>query len=42
MVYRGIIWARQWGEPILETFRQYHPHLLPRIEQGLKGNRYLE
>jgi hypothetical protein len=39
LVYRGIVWTRQWGEVILEEFRRYHPHLVARIEEGLREGR---
>ena len=41
LVYRGIIWTRKMGEPLLEDFRKYHPHLISRIQKGLEENRYL-
>lgn len=40
LVYRGIIWTRQFGEKILKDFKKFHPNLLPRIEQGLKNGKY--
>ena len=42
LVYRGIVWTRQWGEAVLEEFRRYHPQLVGRIEEGLREGRYLD
>ena len=42
LVYRGIVWTRQWGEVILEEFKRYHPHLISRIREGLREGRYLD
>ena len=42
LVHRGIVWTRRWGEIVLEEFRRYHPHLIERIEEGLREGRYLD
>ncbi len=42
LVMRGIIWTREKGEPFLDSFQRYHPHLVRRIQQGLAEGRYRE
>lgn len=40
LVLRGIVWAREKGEAVLDSFQRYHPHLVGRIRQGLAEGRY--
>ncbi len=42
LVYRGIIWTRQFGEEVLNDFKKLHPVLMIRIEEGLKSGKYLD
>lgn len=42
LVYRGIIWTRQFGEKTLKQFKMYHPHLMERINKGLAEGKYLD
>jgi len=41
LMERGIIWTRQFGERILAELAKYHPHLLERVQQGLREGKYL-
>ena len=40
LVFRAIIWTKQFGDKILEQVRKWHPNLLDRILQGIKENKY--
>ena len=42
LVMRGIIWTRRFGDEILERVKLFHPHLLERILQGLKEDKYID
>ena len=42
LVYRGIIWSRQFGRDVLDDFKKLHPKLVSRIEEGLKNGKYLD
>ncbi|HAZ27429.1 TPA: hypothetical protein DCY67_02270 [Candidatus Acetothermia bacterium] len=42
LVLRGIVWAREKGEAVLDSFQRYHPHLVGRIQQGLAAGRCRE
>ena len=41
LVYRGIIWTRQFGKEVLNDFKKLHPNLVTRIEEGLRNGEYL-
>jgi len=41
LVYRGIIWTRQYGKDVLDDFKKLHPNLLIRIQKGLENGKYL-
>jgi len=41
LVYRGIIWIRQFGNEILDDFKKLHPNLVNRITIGLADGKYL-
>jgi len=40
LVMRGIMWTREKGEAVLDSFQRYHPHLVGRIQQGLAAGRH--
>ncbi|MEW6216713.1 MAG: hypothetical protein AB1543_03430 [Candidatus Bipolaricaulota bacterium] len=40
LVLRGIVWAREKGEAVLDSFQLYHSHLVSRIQQGLAAGRH--
>lgn len=40
LVLRGIVWTREKGETIFDSFQRYHPHLVGRIRRGLAEGRY--
>ncbi len=40
LVFRAIIWTKQFGDKILEQIRKWHPNLLDRILEGIKENKY--
>lgn len=42
LVYRGIVWTRQFGKDVLVDFKKLHPNLLSRIKKGLKSGKYLD
>ena len=42
LVFRGIVWSRQFGETILDDFKKLHPNLLDRIHEGLESGKYLD
>lgn len=42
LVFRGIIWTRQFGEEVLNDFKKLHPNLIRRIEEGLSNGEYLD
>ncbi|MDA3886773.1 MAG: hypothetical protein PF638_14375 [Candidatus Delongbacteria bacterium] len=42
LVFRGIVWSRQFGDDILEDFKKLHPNLLTRIQEGLKEGKYID
>jgi len=41
LVYRGIIWIRQFGNDVLDDFKKFHPKLVNRITIGLADGKYL-
>ena len=41
LVYRGIIWVRQFGNNVLDDFKKLHPDLVERITVGLADEKYL-
>lgn len=40
LVYRAVIWTKQFGKGTLEQVKKYHPDLLSRVLQALKENKY--
>ncbi len=42
LVYRAIIWARKFGDSVIAELANYHPHLVERVNAGLKERRYLD
>ena len=42
LVIRGITWSRRFGDNVLSEFRKYHPHLVPRILQGIEEGKYTD
>ena len=42
LVYRGIVWTRQFGKDVLDDFKKLHPNLIIRIQKGLKNGKYLD
>ena len=41
LVYRVIIWVRQFGNNVLDDFKKLHPDLVDRITVGLADGKYL-
>jgi len=40
LVFRAVIWVRQYGEGILAQVKKYHPSLMKRIQAAIKNNQY--
>jgi len=40
LVYRAVIWTKQFGDEYLEQVKEYHPNLLDRVLQGIQENKY--
>jgi len=40
LVYRAVIWTRQFGDSILDQIKRYHPHLYERVLQAMKEGKY--
>ena len=42
LVYRAVVWYRRFGPEVLRELERYHPHLVPRVEEAIREEKYRE